>query len=490
MELKDIVKSFSAVLSPEDVSGDKKCLDAFTTDNPLLKNGVAPACVVRPADVDALTALVAKANETGANLTVSSSQGPHFRGGISGTEENVLIDLSSWDKVEWINRRNRVVQIQSGVTYPKLLETLKSHGMTVSMPLSPRSTKSVVASVMDREPTTWANRQWDISDPVASTEFIFPGGELFRTGAAGGPGTLEEQRASGGAQKCSLGPSQTDFHRVVSSAQGSMGVVTWITMRCELLPTIQKPFVLGSDDLDQMADFVYEVQRPWLGEHSFVLNRTALAMLLGEDRVKSDDVLDALPGFICLQNIAGFERLPEERVHYQENDIRTIATKHDLKFETTIGGITALELQGTATTPCGDTDWRFGAKGHCLSIIFLTTLDCVSKLNSVFMAEANKKGVEEKDVGIYIQPVVQNHAAHVEYMIPFDPEDKSAAEALIDLEAKAVRALADAKAFFSRPYGTAGDVVFTQNPMNYEVLKKVKAIFDPNRVMNRGKWGL
>jgi len=26
--------------------------------------------------------------------------------------------------------------------------------------------------------------------------------------------------------------------------------------------------------------------------------------------------------------------------------------------------------------------------------------------------------------------------------------------------------------------------------MNYEVLKKIKGIFDPNGVLNNGKWGL
>ena len=148
-------------------------------------------------------------------------------------------------------------------------------------------------------------------------EVYFGNGELFRTGAAGGPGTLEQQRAVGGAQKCPMGPSQTDFHRVVQGSQGTIGIVTWITVRTELMPKIQKPFLVGDDDLKKLIPFIYEVQRPWLGEHSFVLDRNAAALLLSGTSDKSrDSIISSLPRWVCLQNICGFTRFPKKRVRY------------------------------------------------------------------------------------------------------------------------------------------------------------------------------
>ena len=93
-------------------------------------------------------------------------------------------------------------------------------------------------------------------------------------------------------------------------------------------------------------------------------------------------------------------------------------------------------------------------------------------------------------MGIYVQPVVQNHGCHVEFMIPFDPDSPGETDRVRALEGEAVERLAQAGAFFSRPYGTAQDVAFRQNPLNLEVLRKVKGIFDPRRVLNRGKWDL
>ena len=53
-----------------------------------------------------------------------------------------------------------------------------------------------------------------------------------------------------------------------------------------------------------------------------------------------------------------------------------------------------------------------------------------------------------------------------------------------------VAKLAAAGAFFSRPYGSAAPAAFRCNRASYEVLKKVKDIFDPNRILNDGKWDL
>jgi FAD/FMN-containing dehydrogenase len=480
-----------SVLREGSFSADPKDIATFQLSSPIIDSAIKPSYIVRPSKVDELQELLQLANKSGLNLTVASSTGNHGKGGFAAVKENILIDLSPWKQIPWINRRNRVCLIEPGVTYGELLQALQPHGMTISMPLSPRSGKSVIASVMDREPTSWPNRQWDISDPVASTEFIFGNGEIFRTGAAGGPGTLEQQRAVGGAQKSPLGPSQTDFHRVIQGSQGTMGVVTWITMRAELRPTVEQNFLLGADSLLELIPFIYEVQQQWLGEHSFVLNRTAAAMLMSaQGGGDFEAIRSSLPRYVCLQNIAGFERMPRKRLAYQRKDIESIASKNKLSMTTSQGKIAAKALLDIATHPCGEIDWRHRLKGHCLSLFFLTTLDRAPGLVDTFMALAEKHAVEKESIGLYIQPVVQNHACHVELMCPFNPGVPSNVELMRKLEKESVTRLAEGGAYFSRPYGSAGDVVFKQNPLNYEVLRKVKGIFDPNRVLNNGKWGL
>lgn len=460
------------------------------TDNPLIADGAAPTCIVRPGTVDDLAGLVGLSKEEGLSLTVTASTGRHARGGIDSAGEHILVDLSAWKEIEYVDRRNRVALIQPGVTYGELSGALREAGMVIPMPLAPRSGKSVVASVTDREPTTWPNKQWDWGDPVGSTEVVFGNGSFFRTGSAGGPGTLEQQRLAGGAQKYSGGPSQTDLHRVVQGSQGTMGIVTWITVRAEIAPTIQRPFLIGTDDLAVLAGFVYEVQRPGLGEHVFILNPRALEMLAAGSGRTAPAGYETLPRYVCLLNVAGFERLPRQRVRYQERDIRGIAREHGLSPVTDLGPVSADDLLAAATLPCGEADWRSAPTGDFLSVFFLTTLDKTPSLVTVFSDAARKYDLDERDVGVYIQPVVQNHSCHVEFVVPFDRAEPGAVARMRALEKGAVSMLAGAGAFFSRPYGASQDIVFARHPVHYDLMKKVKSILDPGRVLNRGKWGL
>lgn len=491
MKMTDIINHIQNDIPDAVFFQDEKDISQFTTSNTDPAGDVPPEGIVRPKTINALRDILCAANKHHANITVSSSSGNHRKGGFAAQKDHIHIDLSQWKNIPYINKRNRVCMIDPGVTYEQLLSALKPHGMTVSMPLCPRLGKSVLASVTDREPSTWPNKQWDISDPMASSEFIFGNGEIFRTGAAGGPGSLEKQRAAGGAQKCPLGPSQTDFHRVVQGAQGTMGIITWITLRTEHLPLIQKPFLLGANDLNALARFVYDVQRPGLGEHSFIMDKTATATLFsGTGQGDFSTFFDALPEYLCLQNIAGFNILPEERVAYQTEDIRKIAGKYQLELTEKIGEIHAADMLKTATTPCGEADFRTRVKGDCLSVFFLTTLDRIKELVAIYRTLAEKHGFQRKDTGVYIQPIVQNHACHVEFQTLGDPENSEQKDHIILLEREAVTALSDNRAFFSRPYGASQEIAFNRNPGNMALIKKVKEIFDPNRILNNGKWGL
>ena len=173
-----------------------------------------------------------------------------------------------------------------------------------------------------------------------------------------------------------------------------------------------------------------------------------------------------------------------------EKDIKEIARHHSLTMVSSLGLLSSDNLLYTAIHPCGEEDWRNSLHGQCLSLFFLTTLDRTTTLRDVFFETVKRHGWKEGDVGIYIQPVVQNHMCHVEFMVPFSIGVDRSLERARELEKEAVRNLAAAGAFFSRPYGSAGDVVFKQNPVQHALLTKMKAVFDPNRVLNTGKWGL
>ena len=482
--VEELRRKYSIETSPES-------LKKYEINNPLVRNNGVLQCAVKPKDVTELQSLIRKAKDDVIALVPVSSKEPHRRGGTACAIDHAVVDLSDWKKIPWINRRNRVCFVEPGVTYKELAVVLKEQGMTLPTPLAPRDTKSVLASTIDREPHIWPRMQWDMQDPVACTEFIYGTGELFRSGSAGGPGTLEDQRKSKGAQKMPMGPGQTDFQRVLIGAQGSMGIMTWISLRTELLPSIERPMLVASDRLSNIVEYVYQAQRPWLGEHTFILNNVAATMLMTYSGPRSfDKVRDSLPGYICLQNIAGFERLPKERLEYQYKELKDMAGANGLNLIDSTGEIEAPGLLEAARTPCGSRDWRDVIKGQCLSVFFLSLLNNSEKYITLVREAAGAFNIREDQIGIYIQPVVQNHACHFEFMVPFNPGDSREVENMRNFEADVTGRLIKAGAFFSRPYGKVADMVFNNNPGNTALIRVIKGLFDPANILNPGKFSL
>jgi FAD/FMN-containing dehydrogenase len=124
-------------------------------------------------------------------------------------------------------------------------------------------------------------------------------------------------------------------------------------------------------------------------------------------------------------------------------------------------------------------------------VYFIATLDKVGKLTDVVYEHAKAAGFPASDVGVYVQPIVQGVNCHCGFSFPFDPSDDAAAERVLGLKEKAVLDLMRKGAYFSRPYGgeVRGDVrhIYQKDETTRRALNKVKAMFDPNNVMNPGK---
>ena len=276
------IGELAKIVGKKQVVTDEGVLRDYKDDTSFL-SGKMPQCVVKPRNAEEVQKIVRLANEERSALIPCSSGGPRTRGDtVPEVEGAVMVDLSGMDSIVRMDKRNKVAMVEPGVSFGALQEEAQREGLRVAMPLAPRKTKSVVGSLLEREPTMMPKYHWDMSDPMCCIEVIFGTGDLFRTGAAAGPGTLEEQWASGQAQKSPMGPSQTDWAKIIQGAQGTMGIVTWASVKLELMPQIEKAFFAGAEELEGLIDFGFAMQRARLPDHCLILNRVNLSALLGE----------------------------------------------------------------------------------------------------------------------------------------------------------------------------------------------------------------
>jgi FAD/FMN-containing dehydrogenase len=476
------------IVGAGNINREPAILEEYSRDMSFV-DAIKPGCVVRPRNTADIKALVRLASETLTPLVPVSSGAPHFRGDtVPGIGGAVIVDLSGMKKIIRIDRDNRVAMFEPGVTFEELIPAVAKEGLRLNMPLLPRQSKSVTGSLLEREPVVMPKYHWDIGDPLACVEVIFGTGDMFRTGAAAGPGSLEEQWAAGGAQKEAAGPSAFSLYRVIQGAQGTMGIVTWASVRCELIPKLEEPFFIGSSNLDKILEMVHWLIRLRLVNECFVLNNINMAAILSK-KWPGDyrELRDALPPWVLFYNIAGYEYLAEERVSGQIDDIMEIAGRIGLEPAQAIGEISAHQVLKAVQRPSGEPYWKLRHKGACHDVFFLTIHDNLPGILDTMYTGANGMGYPASEMGIYLQPIVQGTNCHVEFNLFYDPENRSESGRIRDLSERVTASLTARGAFFSRPYGAGALAIINRDAATVAALKKVKSVLDPGHIMNPGK---
>jgi hypothetical protein len=478
------------IVGPDKVMSEPQVLQAYSQDMSFV-NPVRPACVVMPNKADEVQKIVHLANDTQTPLVPVSSGPPHFRGDtVPGIGGAVIVDLSQMKKVIFVDRARRVAMVEPGVTFSELIPAVNKEGLRLNMPLLPRKSKSVVGSILEREPVIMPKYQWDISDPLACAGLFFGTGDEFRTGQAAGPGTIEEQWAVGGMQKAPYGPGTGSWHRLIQGAQGTMGIVTWVSMRCEILPSLEAPFVVGSSHLDSLLELTSWLIRLRNVNECFILNNTNLAAIFAKKNpTEYQNLKDNLPAWTLFYNLAGYEYFPEDRISAYIKEIDDLTQRLRLEAVKTVGGVSANEILKAVQQPFGEPYWKLRSKGACQDIFFLTIYDKLEGQIGVVNHLADKAGYGASNLGIYIQPVVQGTGCHCEFNLFFDSGNPIELDRVRTLSASATQELMARGAFFSRPYGENTGMIVNRDAATVAVLHKFKKIFDPNNIMNPGKAG-
>ena len=477
----------AAVVAPENIVEEKAVLDGYGRDHSFV-SGKSPALAIFPETKEHVQTIVRLANQLMVPLTPVSSGSPRFNGDAVPCLSGVVVDFSKMKRILKIDRKNRYAMVEPGVTFGELVPELRKQGLRLDMPLLPPASKSVLASRLEREPVLIPKYQYDYLDPLLTLEVVYGTGDDFRTGSASGPGTLETLKAD---KVNPWGPGSIDFFRFVSGAQGTMGLVTWIVTKTEVLPTMQRLYFIPLHDSTALAEPLQRLLRQRVVDECLAVDNVYLASILAEDRLSDFDGLRrSLPAWTVIACVAGYERRPEERVAIQERYLIDICQDLGLQPLLHVPGAEGKEdrlLRLLSEPWTGTPYWKLRRKGSCRDLFFLSPLSRVPEFVSLVAGMISHSRYPADDVGCYIQPMVQGRGCHCEFNMPCDEADVGAMDALRELFMTTSETLMANGAFFSRPYGPWADMVYRQDGEEVKALKRLKAIFDPNNILNPGK---
>ena len=476
------------IVGAENVLDDPGTLEAWSKDQSLAAP-LSPWFVVRPKDAVQVQALVVWANETGTPLVPVSSGGPHFLGDtVPSAPEAVIVDLSGMCAILRIDARNRMAVIEPGVTYAQLDAALAGKGLRIARPLAPRANKSVVASLLERTPTVIPRLNYNLPEPLRTCGVVWGTGEVAFTGEAGyGPKSLEDQWKRGGAQVDPKGPGATDLLRLVTGAQGSMGIVIWASVRLDVAPTIHEYTFVPGETLEELTGFWQKLTRTRLGDEVAVLNASQLAQLVAKDAAHVEALRQGLPAWVVVVGLAGAALFPEERLAVQRTDLDTIVQACGLRRIPALPGVGLADVAAVFEGCSVEPHWKLRYRGASQQVFFLSTLEKVPALVETVQAAAEAAGIPATEVGVYVQPQHQGVAQHVELTLPYDPANRKQAARMKALVAKASQEAIEGGAYFSRPYGDWADMVYARDADARQILRLAKGIVDPKNVLNPGK---
>ncbi len=433
-----------------------------------------------PETTEHLSEIIRKACETGAGLVPLSSGPPHLHG-ASVNPEAETVCFEKMNRILKIDRKNRYARVEAGVSFGTLLPALAEHGLRANHPFLPRAGKSVAASMLEREAVLVPKYQYDYTDPLLTAEVVYGTGDVFRTGSAAGPGPVEELKAD---MVCPWGPGSIDFLRFLCGAQGTMGFVTWTTLKTEIRPSESELYFIEAEEPEVLSKLAAKLLFKRVPDDCIILNAIAFSAAFSEDTRQENLMREKTARWIMICRISGYERRPQERIRIYSGYLKDIAASYSLRQGTTLSGAEGLEtFIDSRLDDCDRSDvyWKL-RRGRVREILFLCPPSRAGLLTK--MLEERTKVLPRENVGIIIQPQVQGRAFRIECDLFHSESEKEMFE---NCALEGEKALFAAGAYFDRPYGKLPSLVYQTDPVGVQALKKVKSVFDPKGILNPGK---
>lgn len=427
-----------------------------------------------------LQEIIRAAAENKTPLVPVSSGAPH----IHGASQNPAAETVSFEKMNKIlkiDRTSRYVRAEVGVTFGELIPEMAKNGLRLNAPFLPRANKSAVVSALEREGVLVPKYQYDYTDPLLTTEVVFGTGDDFRTGSASGPGPTEELKAD---MVSPWGPGTIDYLRFIMGAQGTMGFVTWGTLKAEIMPTESKIFFVEAADLSALTKLANELLRYRTLDDCIILNSVNFAKAFADDVEEEQAVLKNAAPWTLICKICGFDRYPEKRIEIYEGYLKDICAKAAVTPVSAPAENAALAAKiDKMLWDCDrrETYWKTRL-GDVREINFLTPPSKAPDLVKSLEDAVSSHG--RANTGITLQPQVQGRAFRIECDLFCTVDEKPAVD---DMAFKAETELLNRGAFFDRPYGKIAGLIYAMDPTGTNALKKIKNIFDPQGIFNPGK---
>lgn len=414
----------------------------------------SPDAVVWPESTDEVVAIV-RACAASRTPVIPFGAGTSLEGHVAAVRGGVSLDTSHMNRVLEVRPADLDVTLQPGVTRGALNKELARHGLF--FPVDPGADASLGGMASTRASGTTTVRYGSMRDNVLSLEVVLADGRVIRTASR--------------ARKSAAG---YDLTHLFVGAEGTLGVITELTLRVYGIPEAMSAAVCSFPALDQAVTCVTSVIQLGLP--------VARAELLDEVYI---DALNRRSGL-------ALKVMPTVLFEFHGSEV---AVKHDAEEVTSLARAAGAAWVESATK-AEDRNrlWRARHEAYYAGLALrpgakgLVTDVCVPVSNLARCIAETKADIDRSDLLAPILGHVGDGNFHVTFLIdPADPDELARAR---DVNGKMVARAIELGGTCTGEHGVGygkAEFLASEHGEALQVMAAIKQTLDPAGIMNPGK---
>ena len=413
-----------------------------------------PAVVVFPLSTEEVSEIVKVCAREKLPI-VPFGTGTSLEGHVVALRGGVCIDLSRMDRVVTVNVEDLDVTVQPGVRRKQLNEHLRDTGLF--FPIDPGADASIGGMTATRVSGTNAVRYGTMRENVLSLTVVLPDGRIIRT-----------------ARRARKSAAGYDLTRLYIGSEGTLGVITEITLRLYGIPEAVSAAVASFPDLESAVNTVILT----------IQSGVPVARVELLDEVQMD----------ALNNYSSLDYPVQPTLFFEFHGSHSGVKEQAEIVQEIAGDFDSADFKWTANEEERNRLWqaRHDAYPACKAIrpgaVVYATDVCVPISRLAECLIETRKDIDEAGI---LAPIVGHVGDGNFHLSPvFDPNDKEEVRKVDEINERMVlRALAmDGTCTGEHGVGLHKmDFLVSEHGDAISVMRMIKTALDPDNIMNPGK---